>query len=163
MKKYLLLLLLFPTCVSAQTWQFPTSHTTTSVPFVAISSTDHVTELTSIANVTCRRIKNGSDSACSTATITAAAGEVSDANHPGTWKYTLGSSDTDTAGSLVLYFTAAGMDPVRVAIQIGGVPANDFTAVALAKFFSVNTTQTAATAVAGSVVKEIIKDRPSSH
>lgn len=88
----------------------------TKVPFVAISSTDHVTEKTDVSSVTCRRNKNGTDEACSGTTA-----EVSDANNPGEWKYTFGAGDVDTKGTVTFRFSATGMDTTRALVQVGGV------------------------------------------
>lgn len=123
MKRYFLLLLLFPATALAE-WEVEVGKTTLSVPFFALDSTDGKTPLTTVASVACRRTKNGSHAACATSTVLAASGEVSDANSPGEWKYTLGSSDVDTVGSLVLCFRATGMDFACVPIQVVSRPSS---------------------------------------
>lgn len=104
---------LVPACALAQ---YPVLLGDTSKPiyFQATSSSDHVSEKTDASSVTCKFSKNGG----ATASCGGSTAEVSDADTPGTWKYTFVAGDVDTAGNLVFRFSATGMDPVHVPVVI---------------------------------------------
>ncbi len=130
MKKILVILSLFIVTEANAQIQVPLNNATFKIPFVAISSTDHITEKTDVSSVTCRRSKNGVDGACS-----GSSAELSDANNPGQWEYSLAAGDTDTAGPVSFRFSATGMDSTRAIIQVavgvnintGGITPSSFT------------------------------------
>jgi hypothetical protein len=97
----------------------PLGNTSIPVPWMAISSSDHVTRKTDASSITCSRVKNGTQASCA-----GSSAEISDANNPGEWKYTPGSGDVDTQGTVTFTFSASGMDTVSTAIFVGAQDAN---------------------------------------
>lgn len=115
---FILFLFILPSLTFAQ-WQIGTGDTTFKIPVQALDDTTPFDEKTDVGSLSCRRLKNGVDGACA-----GTSAEVSDANHPGLWIYTLAAGDVDTPGPLILRFTATDMKAFRSANQVGYISSN---------------------------------------
>src|ERR1043166_7687119 len=83
-------------------FQLKQSATDKIIPFLLVSSTDHINGVTGLSP-TVEISKNG-------AAFAAPAGTISETGH-GWYKLTPASADTNTLGSLVIHAESAGADP----------------------------------------------------
>lgn len=113
----LLAFILAPAIALAQ-YDVSVGSTTFVLPLQMLDSSDHLTPKTGLT-LTCNRIKNGTRGTCA-----GSSAEVDSVNVPGAYKYTVGATDTDTAGSVAFYFTSTGADPFRKEIQVGTFDVN---------------------------------------
>lgn len=134
-------------------FQVVLSDTTHIIPFLMISSTDHVAAVTGITP-TVTLSKNGGAPGAATGTVA----EVGNGNY----KLTPSAADVGTLGSLVLHATGTGADPTDVSCQVIAVNIYDVVALGLTRLdVAVSTRNSVApdnatiTAIAGYVDTEV--------
>lgn len=95
-------------------WPLGIGDINTKIPVKTVDESDRTVELTTVSSLTCYRVKNGTGGLCAGTTA-----EISDVNMPGSWLYTLGASDVDTSGSVLLRFSQTGMAPFETTLCVG--------------------------------------------